>query len=216
MPRKPPPVPKRPMPPASLLDNVMCTLKPAPEIGAWVRENLLAEDGPIHNPAHQHLIDADIKYLWASSGVSKQQRLVIGQAEKVSFQSGGFRRAREEQQLVEWFGYIPDFLITLDASYCATASDVDWCALVEHEHFHIAHLQNGFGQPAFTKDGLPKLGIKGHDVEEFVGVVERYGAGSADSAVNRMARAAMARPLVSEASISAACGTCGARLRLVA
>lgn len=186
----------------------MCILKPAPEIGQWFREQVLEEAGPIHNPAHSHLLDADIQYLWASRGVSKQQRLVIGQAEMVTFNSGGFRRAREEQQMREWFGYVPKFIVTLDASYCATCSDLEWCALVEHEHFHISHVHNAFGAPAFTLEGKPKLAIRGHDVEEFIGVVERYGAGSIDSPVNRMARAAQSTPLLSRAHIAASCGTC--------
>lgn len=206
--RKQPTIPKRPIPPQSLLDQPFCNLRPAPEIGAWFREQVLEESGSIHNDAHAHLLDADIQYLWASHGVAKQQRLVIGQAEMVSFTSGGFRRAREEQQLREWFGYIPKFIVTLDASYCAQCTDIEWCALVEHEHFHIAHVHNQFGAPAFTSEGKPKLAIRGHDVEEFIGVVERYGAGSPDSAVSRMARAAHAIPQVSRAHIAASCGTC--------
>lgn len=203
----------RPMPPPALLESDLCRLVPAPEVAAWFREQILQDTGAIHNPDHLHLQDADIQYLWASEGFTKQQRTVIGQAEQVMFTGGGWKRARQEQQFKEWFGHVPDYLITLDASYCASCGDAEFCALVEHEHFHIAQKVDDFGAPAFDKDGFPKLGIRGHDVEEFVGVVERYGAGAHDSAVNRMARAANAQPLVSRASIAASCGTC---LRLVA
>lgn len=201
-------LPKRPAPPRYLLEMPRCHLQPAPEIGEWIQEHLISESGRIHNPDHAHLLNADIAYLWASRGFDKQQRQVIGQAEQVNFQAGGWKRARQEQQLIEWFGHVPDFIITLDASFCCQCGDVDFCALVEHEHFHIAHLKDGMGGPAFTKEGLPKLGIRDHDVSEFVGVVERYGGGQHDSAVNRMARAAMARPRVSLSCIAASCGTC--------
>lgn len=207
MARKPPAI-LRPSPPANLLDCPECRIAPAPEVGEWVREQILSEDGRIHNPHHAHLIDADLHFLWASDGFTKQGRTVIGQAEMVSFQVGGWKRARQEQQMREWFGHVPEFIITLDASYSATCGDVDWCALVEHELFHIAHKRDEFGQPAYTRDGAPKLAIQGHDVEEFVGVVERYGAGAPDSAVSRIAKAAHSHPLVSRASIAASCGTC--------
>lgn len=108
----------------------------------------------------------------------------------------------------EWFGRVPAYLITLDASYCRQCSDTDFCALVEHELYHIAQKRDAFGAPAFTKEGLPKLGIQGHDVEEFVGVVKRYGAGDPDGAIARLARAAANQPEVSRANIAGACGTC--------
>lgn len=205
-------LPKRPDPPRFLLETAHCHLQPAHEIGEWVQAHLLDEAGRIYNPAHGHLVGADVAYLWASRGFSKQQRQVIGQAEEVNFQAGGWKRARQEQQLREWFGHVPDFIITLDASYCSQCADIDFCALVEHEHFHIAQLKDAFGAPAFTRDGLPKLGIMDHDVSEFVGVVERYGGGHKDSAVNRMARAALARPQVSLSNIAASCGTCHLRV----
>lgn len=51
---------------------------------------------------------------------------------------------------------------------------------------------------------MPKLGIRGHDVEEFVGIVRRYGAG--DTA--KFVAAAQRAPEVGHADIARACGTC--------
>ncbi|MBY0242224.1 MAG: hypothetical protein K2X55_23225, partial [Burkholderiaceae bacterium] len=70
---------------------------------------------------------------------------------------------------------------------------------------HIGHELDDYGAPAFTKDGLPKLGMRGHDVEEFIGVVRRYGA-SED--VQRMIDAAKGAPEVAKYNIARACGTC--------
>lgn len=109
--------------------------------------------------------------------------------------------------MVQWFGRVPDYLITLDASYCRTCSDVEWCALVEHELFHIGQQEGQFG-PEWTKDGRPKLFIRGHDVEEFVSVVRRYGVGQPDGAIARLVRAGSSAPEIGRVSIAGACGTC--------
>ncbi|MGG5223504.1 putative metallopeptidase [Pseudomonas syringae pv. coryli] len=200
----------RPMPPAQLLklsseSDVFMRLMPAKDVWDWIQDDILADTGSIHNEDHAHLIDADIRVMWASSSFEKQGRRVLGQAEQVAFRAGGWQKARMEQQMRDWFGEIPDFIITLAADYCATCSDADFCALVEHELYHLAQATDQYGQPAFTKEGAPKLKLQGHDVEEFVGVVRRYGA-SPD--VQRLVNAANKPAEVGKLNISRACGTC--------
>ncbi len=199
----------RPSPPSDLacdLDGPLHTiLRAAPEIDNWVQAAVLAEDGDVHNPDHAHLIDADLGFLWASAAFAKAGRTVLGQAEQVAFRAGGWQKARQEQQMIEWFGRVPAFLITLAADYCSACSDAEFCALVEHELYHIAHEHDAFGTPKFTKDGLPRLVLRGHDVEEFVGVVRRYGP-SLD--VRRLVDAANQPPEVGKTNIARACGTC--------
>lgn len=179
--------------------------EPAHGVAEWVSDQILAEDGAIHNPDHAHLIDADLVFLWAPGGFTKAMRTVIGQAEEVMIRAGGWQKGRQEQQLEDWFGRVPAFMITLDAIYCAQCSDAEWCALVEHELYHVAQALDEFNAPRFTRDGRPKLRIRGHDVEEFVGVVRRYGA-SAD--VQRLVSAANAGPEIRMGSIAHACGPC--------
>lgn len=58
------------------------------------------------------------------------------------------------------------------------------------------------GAPAFNKYGLPKLCMRGHYVEEFVGVVRRYGA-SED--VQRIIDAVKTPPEVARINIARAC-----------
>ncbi|WP_368641752.1 putative metallopeptidase [Castellaniella ginsengisoli] len=180
-------------------------LAPAPDVSAWVQDTILVDTGFLHNPDHAHLTEADIGFLWASSAFAKRGRAVVGQAEQVMIRAGGWQKARQEQQLREWFGHVPDFLITLAADYCAQCSDTEFCALLEHELYHVGQQQDEFGAPAFTKDGMPKLTLRSHDVEEFVGVVRRYGA---SAQVAQMVEAAKMPPAVSGASIAHACGTC--------
>lgn len=195
----------RPAPPRDLLDALLLTLRPALEVWQWIQREILANTGSIHNPEHGHLIDANIGVLWASRGFSKQGRGVLGQAEQLMFRAGGWQKARQEQQVREWFGEEPDYLITLAADYCAQCTDAEFCALVEHELYHIAQATDEYGAPKFTQEGLPKLYLRGHDVEEFVGVVRRYGA-SHD--VQQLIDAASRPPEVAKINISRACGTC--------
>lgn len=194
---------RRPAPPADLQ-----RFTPAPEIATWVQETILAADGALHNPEHSHLIDADVAFLWAPGGFTSKMRTVLGTTEQVAFRCNAWQRDRQEQQMRDWFGGVPEWLITLDAHYCAACPDVAFCALVEHELCHIAHKLDDFKQPMFTVEGRPKLTLRGHDVEEFVGVVRRYGAGDPDSSVSRMVAAARQAPEVSLAQIARACGTC--------
>ena len=204
---------QRPLPPASLLELSDLSffgirLAPAPEVWEWLQAEILADTGSIHNEDHAHLLDADIQIMWASSSFAKQGRTVLGQAEQVAFRAGGWQKARIEQQMRDWFGDVPAFIITLAADYCAQCSDVDFLRLVEHELFHIAQATDQYGAPKFTQEGLPKLFLRGHDVSEFVAVVERYGVGHPDGDLARMVEAAKKPPSVSHASIANACGTC--------
>jgi Putative phage metallopeptidase len=197
----------RPLPPKSLceLSDFGMRLTPAPEVWEWLQTEILADTGSIHNEDHTHLLDADIRVMWASSSFEKQERTVLGQAEQVAFRAGGWQKARMEQQMMDWFGEVPAFIITLAADYCSTCSDADFCALVEHELYHIAQDTDRYGAPAFTKEGAPKLRLRGHDVEEFVGVVRRYGA---SPEVQVLVDAANSPAEVGKLNISRACGTC--------
>jgi hypothetical protein len=198
------------MPPDSLLappdlSSFGIRLIPASEVWEWLQAEILSDTGSIHNEDHAHLLDADIQVMWASSGFTKKGRTVVGQAEQVAFRAGGWQKARMEQQMFDWFGDVPDYIITLAADYCDQCSDADFCALVEHELYHIAHANDKYGQPAFTKKGAPKLEMRGHDVEEFVGVVRRYGA---SAEVQELVNAANNPAEVGKLNIARACGTC--------
>ncbi|PVX61252.1 putative metallopeptidase [Paraburkholderia unamae] len=200
---------KRPLPPETLFgeSRLFRPIAPADGISEWVQESFLSVGAPLFNEEHKHLFFADIAYLWAAVENSKHMRRVVGQCEEVAIRAGGWQKARQEQQFYEWFGRVPKFLITLDARYALECSDLEWCALVEHELYHVGQ-RHEFGEPAFTKDGLPKLGIRGHDVEEFVGIVRRYGVGAAAGDTAKLVAAASRPAELGHVSIAHACGTC--------
>lgn len=184
-------------------------LVPANEVKEWLISQILSDTGILHNPDHSHLLDADIQFMCASSAFEKKGRYVLGQAEEVAMRAGGWQKARIEQQMHEWFDEVPKFIITLAADYCSQCSDLEFCALVEHELYHIAQATDEFGAPKFNKEGQPVLNLRGHDVEEFVGVVRRYGA---SVEVQEMVDAANNPAEVAHLNIARACGNCMLRL----
>ncbi len=187
-------------------------LIPAPDLKKWVVANYLTIGGLLYNPDHDHIAELlhdneeFLAFAWASSAYKSKQAMVLGQCEKVMFNVGGWRKARQEQQMRDWFGFVPVYLITIDASYCDQATDRDFCALIEHELYHIGVERDEDGDPLISEmTGLPKHYLAGHDVEEFVGVVKRWGA---DESVKRLIEVAKQAPFVSDVNISKCCGTC--------
>ncbi len=79
-------------------------------------------------PDHDHIAELlhDNEEFLACCGpllhISKQA-MVLGQCEKVMFNVGGWRKARQEQQMRDWFGFVPTYLITIDATFCDKAND---------------------------------------------------------------------------------------------
>lgn len=173
----------------------------------------IAEGSPLCNEDHEHLRGAHIGVLWTNVQNSKQMKMIAGTAEIPNVQGSKWIKARAEFQMVEWFGTVPDFLITLYAPYCADADHASFLALCEHECYHCAQAVDVFGEPKFRLTGEPAFAMRGHDAEEFVGVVRRYGVGAAANGVAALVRAANQQPEVAVASITSVCGTC---LRLAA
>lgn len=201
----------RPQPPAEILDPTGPAFAPCPDLAEWVASTFLDESSPLFNEEHSHLQAADIGYLWTSVPNARGGLAVIGQCELMPpAVMGKWARARAEQQINEWFGDMPDFVITLDALYCDQATDLQFMALVEHELSHAGQELDNYGAPKFTRDGRPKFGMRAHDVQEFVGVVRRYGAVGCN--VQALVDAANQRPTIGHARIAAACGSCHVKL----
>jgi len=212
----------RPMPPAFLLEDEAVAeprFLPAPELDAWARASFIGPEAPLHNPDHAHLEHARIGWLWTSVPNRRQMRSVAGTAEipHPPQNGGAWARARWEMQLRTLFPVdgptyawkLPDFVITLFAPYAAAVDDPAFCAFVEHELYHCAQAEDEFGTPVFYRDsGLPKFAIRGHDAEEHIGVVRRYGPGSAAGGVGALVEAASRRPEIAAVSIAGVCGTC--------
>lgn len=198
----------RPLPPAALLDDSPEPLfAPAPELIEWATAAFIESGATLYNEDHRHLNFASLGALWTNVPNGRAGRRIVGQCEMGLPPLAKWGRARVERQLLDWFGELPDFLLTFDAHYSATCGDAEFMALIEHELYHCGQAKDEFGSPKFnTKTGKPMFAVRGHDVEEFVGVVRRYGADAAG--VREMVEAAKHQPEVAPVSIAQACGTC--------
>lgn len=206
-----PVITRRPFPPAELLEATPTRFIPSPEVEAWARSTFIAETAQLMNPDHAHLDSATIGFLWTNEPNERRGKMILGMCQLMPPSGDKWAAGRAISQIEEWFGDVPDFLITIYAPVAADMDDASFMALVEHELYHAAQATDKFGQPAFSKDtGLPVWAMRGHDVEQFVGVVRRYGADAA--MVREMVAAANKGPEIAEARIAAACGNC---LRLV-
>lgn len=202
---------RRPFPPAELLEVLPVGFAPAPEVAAWARSTFIDDTAQLANPDHEHLQQAEIGFVWTNQPNYSRGRMILGMCQLMPPGGDKWAAGRAIHQIEEWFGDVPDFLITIYAPTAARMEDAEFMALIEHELYHAAQALDQYGQPKFSKaTGRPVFTMRGHDVEEFVGVVERYGADAAG--VREMVRAANQGPSIAPAQIASACGNC---LRLV-
>jgi len=221
----------RPRPPHALCREALLAAQeafaPAPEVERWLRRAIVggvpavgdaSAPSPLLNPDHRHLDHASIGVLWTNVAHTRQGRVVLGTAElpAKALKGSAWAKGRQLLQLRAWFGgVLPDFLITLSAPYAAQATDAQWCALVEHELYHCAQARGPYGVPRFSPEtGMPLWAIRGHDVEEFAGVVARYGADV--TGTRALVDAAIAHDAGRGVRLEAIAGACGTCLRAAA
>jgi len=206
--------------PERLTEPEPSRIEPSEAMAEWMRSAFIDPQGPLFNADHSHLEHARIGVLLTNVEYTYKGKRVCGQAEEAEpTGSNAWTKASCRQQLDRWFegwfsGQLPDFLITLDAEYIDMQVERDnpgaVCALVEHELYHCAQATDRNGMPAFdNRTGRPKWTIAPHDVEEFTGVIKRYGAVTDD--LTSTVRAAKKAPATDAVDIDAACG-CGASL----
>jgi hypothetical protein len=183
---------------------------PCPRTLEWLRETFLNQDSPLYNVEHDHLNSANIGVLWTNAENSRHGKRIVGTAELATPPPSlpKWAKARWVQQLREWFGDDLDFIITLYAPYFAGADELTQYSGPEHELYHCGQKLDEFGFPKFRRDGRPVFSIRGHDVEEFVGIMKRYGptAGAGDSLT--FAMAAQMTPEITRKDFAGMCGTC--------
>lgn len=174
---------------------------------AWIKETFCDPESEMFNEDHHHLAEADIGVLFAFMSNQKKGKRVIGRAQMGEVRGNDeWARALSAEQRYRWFGMIPDFIMTLDATWMDSASNLERCALIEHELFHMAHAVDRFKMPMFQASGKPKWAIAPHDIEEFAGVVRRYGTYSDE--LKELIHAASQPSEFDAVQIDGLCGTC--------
>jgi hypothetical protein len=189
----------------------------APEVGIWVCSTFLNTESELYNLEHEHLTDASIGFLWAFCENKRGGKQIIGTAEIFKPKGDRWVVERQKEHIRNLFfclepekttNGIPDFIITLDAEFCINADDASFCALVEHELYHCFYKTNEYGEPKFDEHGKRFWVLKSHDVEEFIGVVSRYGLGAVSKDVAKLVEAANKVPQISQATLAGVCGSC--------
>jgi len=145
----------------------------ARELGAMLLERV-AE--------HEHLRDAQIGYIFRDDEITRRGKVVEAEAILVE------RILQSEKRygrIVRWailrvlpqFGETPpDFIVLIDRNIWEGLQLEERVALIDHELSHCWYATEDDGvTQKFHMDGSPWWAIRGHDVEEFCGVVERNG-----------------------------------------
>lgn len=200
-----------PKPPARVTESAVPLFIPAPELREWAFATFIHKGGALENPDHEHLEDAEILFLWASYPEVRNGLEVAGTAEVNPKQEKRWAQGRQAAQFREWHsGVGPDFVITISAPFMAEADPVSVCAVIDHELYHCSQKKDESGDPKFSPDGLPIWAIRGHDVEEFVGVAARYGAWS--EGLKALKTVLDMPPLVARSETTRAVCGCGAQI----
>lgn len=182
---------------------------PAQDVFEWIGRVFIDKSAPLRNTEHAHLQKAEIAVLWTNVPYARKMRTVVGTAEIPTFRGSAWQKERQQQQLRDWFGFKPDFLITLFGPYMARASNAEYCAVIEHELYHCGQAKDDYNCPKWKRNGKPVFGIRGHDIEEFIGVARRYGVAAVGA--REFLKALKARPLISARRMTGVCGTCEAQ-----
>ena len=179
---------------------------PSAEWGDWIYNEIIDASGALFNKEHRDLKHAYIGVLLTNEKNTRNSKRILGTAQEGEPSGKTWSKGPRRQQLTEWFGMVPDFLMTLDGYWifeqAQAGEDVKILALIEHELFHMA--QDGFSRTT----GKPKWKTVPHDVEEFVGVVRRYGAGAPADKTAQLVEAGQQEPEIAAADVDGICGTC--------
>lgn len=130
--------------------------------------------------AHVHLQMATVGYVFRDDELRRRGDVVVAEAilvERI------LQSEKRYARIVKWailrilgIDDLPTFLVLIDRNIWEGYSIEEKVALVDHELSHCAQATTEDGEtPKFTRDGDPVWTIKGHDLEEFCGVVERNG-----------------------------------------
>lgn len=168
------------------------------------------EDGELCNEDHAHLRTANIAAIWTNVEYEDGLMPVAGMAEIVKVNGKPWARTERIDHLCLLHGDIPQARIWIYAPYAATLPDSAFCALVEHELYHLAQKHDKNNEPMFDEESRPVLTTRAHDVSEFLGVVERYGVDAVHPNIRKLVELAKEKPLIEQTSIQLACGTCAA------
>jgi hypothetical protein len=142
-------------------------------------------------PEHEHLQPAIIGYVFRDDELKRHGKVILAECILVEriLQSD-----KRYSRIVKWAllriletGELPDFLVLIDRNIWDGLDIASRVALIDHELSHAWFATDEDGETQkFHQDGSPIWAIRGHDVEEFCGVIQRRGLWSPE--LTEMAR----------------------------
>lgn len=136
----------------------MAEWMPAPEVEA-IAESLIEEID-----RHMDLGKARIEYVFVRPAPKSKGRTVWGSARKIS---GLAAHLAARHRAARFREPVPFFVVSISHDIWVDLDERQRRALVDHELCHL--------WVAEDEDGELVLGVGGHDVEEFAGVIARHG-----------------------------------------
>lgn len=135
-------------------------------------------------PEHTHLREHEVSfgYLMRNEPKTKGGRTELGSVHVTKTMAQGGFKDLFMQLLETMLGYVPEFVMVVNAPWWEEATPREREALVYHELLHVKQAVDGYGAPRFDRDGLPVWALMGHDIEAFKAEVQRYGAWKGDIA----------------------------------
>lgn len=136
--------------------------RPAPEVAEIARQLITKVT------QHQELVNAPIVYLFRSEAAKSRGRIILGRARRITGLNAWLSHPeltpRPERSYSEPGEY---FVIEIAGDRWGMLDDNQRIALVDHELSHCA--------VGYNDDGEMQLALRHHDVEEFLGVLDRNG-----------------------------------------
>lgn len=124
---------------------------------------------PLIKRHHDHLVGVRIDYLFRDKAQVSKGRPIWGVARKITGMAA-YLGAKEHDETRE--GCDPFFVIEVAEDVWGGLTDKQRTALVDHELAHCA--------VTVDDEGVLKLSIRGHDLEEFKAIVQRHGLWAPD------------------------------------
>ena len=122
----------------------------------------------------EHLEEARVLYLLTTDDLKIKGQRKSGMALQPT--AMGQNRKLYLWAISALFEADPDAIVLIQEEDWGELTDTQRLALVFHELRHIVHKHSRDGEPLYDQEGNPTLEIVGHDIEEFHGVVEEFGA----------------------------------------
>lgn len=184
--------------------------RPSPDWASWAYDTFIREGAPLENEEHAHLQSANVGFLLTNLLHRKQGWVTLGTAELVVMNGDPWKTGRKSQQIREWFGEAPNFIVTLHSPFLAAENSRRICRLAEHELLHCGWAKWPDGELRVDAEGGPVWGLRRHDWEGFFGEVARYGVEGNHAEFALMVDAALREPTVTDEMLAHGCGTCRA------